>query len=302
MLEEYMRALVGVDIGGSHITSSLIDLSNDCVIQNSRVRNAVNTHGSKEEILSVWTENISAVISHVQHDLSSIRIGIAMPGPFNYQDGISYIQGMNKLESLYKTNIRTALSSSLGIPGENFIFMNDAEAFLFGEANCGSVKGLNKVLGLTLGTGLGSAVYHHGSCLDANLGISSFRDGIVEDYLSTRWFVAKYKILSGNTIKDARAVLEAPKSDRFAVAIFQEFIENLTEFVFRFINLESPQAVVLGGNISRAFPTFSDQLNKNLLNRGTHVPVVASKLWEDAAMIGVACSWNKKTLLNNCIG
>lgn len=300
MLEDNIT-LLGVDIGGSHITSSIVDLSNNCVIRDSRVRHAINTNGSVEEILSIWTENIRTAIRHAQHDPSLVKIGIAMPGPFNYRDGISYITGMNKLESLYQTNILNALSSSLGVPETNIIFRNDAEAFLYGEANCGALNRFKKTLGITLGTGLGSAIYNDGLCLDANLGVSTFREGIVEDYLSTRWFVAKYKMLSGITIKDARPVFEAHESDQFAIAIVHEFIENLTRFLFNFITRENPQAVVLGGNISRAFPQFLDQINTNLIDLGIDVPVVASKLWEDAAMIGMACSWIKKSVLNNSV-
>jgi len=289
MLKKHKESLLGVDIGGSHVTTSLIDMANTCVVPKSYSREKVKDNGVPEEILDVWITCIKRSIDLGGADESNVKIGIAMPGPFDYERGISLITGMNKLESLYKADIRAYLGTKLAIPKENIIFRNDAEAFLHGEAHCGAVKQASIALGITLGTGVGSAIHSAGTTLDANLGISPFKEGIVEDYLSTRWFVSRYTQRSGKEIADAKPVFDsASSSDPVALDIISEFTSNLSEFLYNFSLHERPGAIVLGGHIAKACPLYLDQVNANLVNLGIDAPVVPSALGEDAAMLGMA--------------
>ncbi|GGG98283.1 ROK family protein [Pedobacter zeae] len=289
MLKEHKGSLLGVDIGGSHITASLIDMTEARVVSKSYSREKVKDNGVPEEILDVWINCIKRSIELGGINGSNVKMGIAMPGPFDYERGISLITGMNKLESLYKTDIRTYLSTKLAIPKENIIFRNDAEAFLHGEAHCGAVKRVSTALGITLGTGVGSAIHTAGTTLDANLGISPFKEGIVEDYLSTRWFVSRYRELTGKEIADAKPVFDlAASRDPLALGIVGDFITNLSEFLYNFSIRERPGAIVVGGNIAKAYPLYLDQVNANLVKLGIDVPVVPSALGEDAAMFGMA--------------
>jgi len=109
MKREYV---LGVDIGGSHITAGLIDLVNKSYVANTQVRKRVNSHASSQEIISIWAETIAEANLLMKYD-----VGIAMPGPFDYENGISLIKGFNKYESLYEMSIRELLSDKLKING-----------------------------------------------------------------------------------------------------------------------------------------------------------------------------------------
>src|SRR5690606_19117275 len=77
-----------------------------------------------------------------------------------------------------------------GVNGANIRFINDAAAFLQGEVFAGRQNGYPKVLGITLGTGLGSAVWEKGSnAMDADLWKTPYLESNAEEYLVTRWFV-----------------------------------------------------------------------------------------------------------------
>lgn len=282
--------MLGVDIGGSHITVSNVDLDNQCVISESVIRSQVDTHGSASEILDTWVSAIKKVIGHSRGD--SIKIGVAMPGPFDYENGISLIKGMNKYESLYKQDILSHFSDALGIEKERILFRNDAEAFLHGEAHYGAAKGYQKALGITLGTGLGSAVHLNGFTTDANLGVSAFKEGIAEDYLSTRWFIGRYKEIGSGIIRDAKTIFDNIGTDPTSIPILDEFTTNLSAFLYAFIARESPLVVVIGGNIAKSHRLFLDTTNAKLAKLGCLVPLKVTSLWEDAAMIGAACYWN----------
>ena len=89
----------------------------------------------------------------------------------------------------------------LDISPSGIKFMNDASCFLHGEVFCGAAYKCEEALGFTLGTGLGSAIYKNGIAEDGEMWCSAYKDGIAEDYLSTRWFERRYKELTGKDIK-----------------------------------------------------------------------------------------------------
>src|SRR5690348_4786373 len=92
--------VLGVDIGGSHISLALIDLSSRAILEDFVLRKRVDPHGSAEEILETWCSSISECWH--KFNLLSTRIGFAMPGPFNYATGVCLIKGFNKYESLFE--------------------------------------------------------------------------------------------------------------------------------------------------------------------------------------------------------
>ncbi len=56
-------------------------------------------------------------------------LGISMPGPFDYERGISRITGVNKFESLFALDLKACLLSALAkkhIQINSISFLNDA--------------------------------------------------------------------------------------------------------------------------------------------------------------------------------
>ena len=277
---------IGVDIGGSHITAAHIDATDFKIIKSSMVRERVASMEGADVIIKAWVDALSPLI--ISSDEDTVHIGIAMPGPFDYKKGISLMKGTKKYDSLYEMNVLEILAQKLGIPEDHILFRNDAESFLHGELASGAVAGEKRAVGITLGTGLGSASNCQGTTVDSDRAFIPFKDSIAEEYISTRWFSNRYKELTGKDIKNVESLLES--GDQILIdQIFNEFGENLALFLNDFIAQEQPTVVVIGGNIAKTWDYFIPVVLNHLDNK--EVVLKQSTMWEDAALVGAAYSW-----------
>ena len=80
--------LIGVDIGGSHISAANVKLGEATVSFDDFYEADVDTFGDKVAIISEW----AAVIRKVVGESAYYKLGIAMPGPYDYANGISFIR------------------------------------------------------------------------------------------------------------------------------------------------------------------------------------------------------------------
>jgi glucokinase len=280
---------MGVDIGGTHITAALIDLHNKTIIPSSVKRATVNAAGTADEIIHAW----SACMADAKQDTAIESICLAMPGPFDYEAGISLMRGQDKYESLYELNIKELLAQSLPFSKQAIFMDNDAACFLQGEVFNGVVNAYEKntIIGITLGTGLGSAVYKKAKSQNADRWCWPYKDSIAEDYLSTRWFVQRWNQLTGETIHGVKEITALPTTNENAVAIFTEFADHLSHFLSDFIANDSPAAVVIGGNISKAFDWFGPQLRAKINAQHSSIKIERAVLGEEAQLLGAVSNW-----------
>ncbi|MBB2149310.1 ROK family protein [Pedobacter gandavensis] len=274
---------IGVDIGGSHITAAHVDATTFKVIENTLKRERVAAMDTAEVILKSWLNVLSSLI--IRANGENTKIGIAMPGPFDYEKGISMMQNQEKYDALYGINVKEILAQRLGIPEADIVFINDAEAFLRGELASGAAADKERAIGITLGTGLGSTSNGTGVTVDMNWAFRPFKDSIAEEYISTRWFLKRYKEITGAEVKNVEVLLEvadiAVKNE-----IFEEFSDNLSIFLNDFIAQEKPEVVVIGGNIAKTWDHFIGALTAKIIDKS--VVVRQSEMWEDAALVGAA--------------
>lgn len=284
--------VTGVDIGGSHITAALVDIDTRMVLSDSLVRNPVNPHGTPEEIIASWSETIRQATTFAE--VMPAHIGIAMPGPFDYEEGISLIKGFNKYETLYGLNVKELLAQQLGIRAADIKLKNDAAAFLQGEVFCGAATGYAKAIGITIGTGLGSARTINGDTEACAVNTSPLHGTIAEDYISIRWFMKRYHELTGHYADSVRSLTERAGQDEQAARVFREFSANLAIVLQRFIAEEQPAIVVVGGGIANAFDLFYPALRELLTDTTGDTVIKRSLLGEQAAMIGAASVFGEK--------
>lgn len=281
---------LGIDIGGSHITAALVDLGTRSIIEGSWNRTRINSQGEAAEIIEAWAAVISEVFTKAPAGIK--HIGIGMPGPFDYEQGISLMKGQHKYDALYNLNVKDLLAAKLNIAADQIRFINDAGCFLQGEVFSGAGRNYQRVIGLTLGTGLGSAIYHDGVANDANRWCTPFKDGMAEDYLSTRWFVKRYEEVSGEAVPDVKALVSRIAVDDRIQQLFNEFATNLATFLTGFIQAEQPEAIIIGGNIANAADLFFPLLKEELQKQQIQLPILTASLGEAAALIGAASLWH----------
>lgn len=284
------KYIISADIGGSHITAAVVDLTNKRIIDATRTRLNVDSDGTWAAILGTWANGLKGALKNFDKPVE--LVAMAMPGPFDYKNGISWIRGLGKYEAIYGLNIKQYLATELGIDPENILFRNDAEAFLHGEVFAGAGLGYKKIIGITLGTGLGSAQSSDGITADVNRGSSNFGDTIADDYMSTRWFVRRYRELTGKTVVNVKELALVADTDADVQRVFKEFTSNLVLFLKAFINDERPELLIIGGNIARASKLFLPSLKFQLAAYFDDIDIKIAELGEDSSIMGAAASFD----------
>ena len=117
------KGIVAVDIGGSHITSVMINTVTGEFMTPVQ-EDKIDSKKSLEVIIKGWYNNISTTISKAPHTFSN-QIAIAIPGPFDYQNGIGLRHESDKFAALENVNIRTLLNNKFQ-QDINIHFENDA--------------------------------------------------------------------------------------------------------------------------------------------------------------------------------
>jgi glucokinase len=285
---------IGADIGGSHITTAAIDLVTGKILRETVAGRDVDNQASAASIISTWSEALLESISKTSPERVK-GIGFAMPSPFDYVNGICYIKGVAKYENLYGVNIGEAISRSLGTGSDLLIrFMNDASSFAVGEAVNGRSKNVSRSLAITLGTGFGSAFVADkipivDGPLVPKLGCVfhlPYRDGIADDYFSTRGLVGRYKKATGKDVTGVKQLAQLFHTDSFVQELFIDFGINLGLFLVPWLKKFEAGMLVIGGNISNAYNLFGSHLEATLKEHDCSVESALSELKEDAALLG----------------
>lgn len=281
---------IGADVGGSHISACLFEHSDNVLITDSLVERKVNKNASREEILSEWADVIRNTQKTARQKIKGI--GLAMPGPFDYYNGISLIKGVEKFESLYQVNIREALAEKCSLHPSEIRFINDASAFTIAETHIGEARNFNRCVGITLGTGFGACFSENGKpVLTRNdvppggfLFDKFYGDKIADEIFSTRGLINAYFDKTGIRCDSVLQLALKAEKDPAALKTFIDFGQHLGTFLLPYLSTFHANVLVIGGNISRASHLFSESLHQQL--DGYHIYV--SNHGEKAAMIGAA--------------
>ena len=284
--------VIGVSIGGSHVTASGVNMSEGKILKGTTFSQNLNAQASQEEIIKIWASQINKTIHALRGHLFR-GIAFAMPGAFNYREGIALFKDTNKYEDLFNEKIEALLNPHLLRQHLEFRFINDATAFGMGEAWKGMGRHAQRIICLTLGTGIGSAFIENGLPVvnradvppEGCLWHLPYREERVEDFFSLNWFKSqaeqmKLPILG---VKDL--------ADRFAYSpkvrnIFDEFGDNLAELLAPWIESFGPELLVFGGNVSKSLPFFRSALDQKIRKLGCRPGVVGSRLMDEAAILG----------------
>lgn len=255
---------IAVDIGGSHISSALLNPSNLSLIQASYREQKAAHDLEKNVLLDLWLSHINEKVSgqHIQ------GLGIAIPGAFDYAAGIG-LYDQNKFLSLYQFKLKQYFSENLIQTSQHEIdiqFINDADAFAIGEYWKGAIKESHRALVLTLGTGLGSTFMIHGHCVEHGPGIPQGGklhdkmtvDGLLADQqFSTRGIIALYKEITTESIGQVKDIAdEARLGNAKSLQCFEHFGRLFGQFLRPYILDAQIETLAIGGNIAKAMDLF----------------------------------------------
>lgn len=274
-------AVVALDIGGTHVSAATVDVGSATVFPASHVRAELVFGSCREELLDRICKTTRAAR---RGDIEAV--GVAVPGPFDYARGICLLE--HKLEALHGVDLRIELAAALALPPENVRFVNDAEAFLLGEWWAGAARGHDRVVGVTIGTGLGSAFLERGAIVRSGSRVPpegalyrlSFHGGPVEERISRRAILARY---GENGVDVAEIAQRAHDGERRAREVFDAVSADLADFLRPWLGAFEPSCLVVGGSIARSWDLLQSGLGS------LEGPVLSpAALIDDAPLLGAA--------------
>jgi glucokinase len=277
------------DVGGSHISAAV------CRRQGYALGTVVRANLPEEQTSEAFIEMLHSLGVKAMEGVAVEGAEFAMPGPFDYEKGISWMT--HKMPYLYGVNVSEGLAARFGWKPEQVRFLNDAAAYLLGEVGAGAAQGVKRVVCFTLGTGVGSGFAVDGRVVTEGNGVPPggeiwnvpYESGIVEDKISTRALKHAYAERKGQEREVASIAHYAIGGDPDAVAVFHEFGKTLGVAIKRLLADFAPDVVVLGGGISRSAPLFLDAVTEEL--KETQIEVRVAMLGDNAPLAGAGVAW-----------
>lgn len=284
--------VLALDVGGTFVKSGLVSADGN-VADAPPV--PVDACGPAISVIGTFAEVIRTGLRAADGRVA--RIGVAMPGPFDYDRGVSLMT--RKFGAISGLELVAALRGALPELAEISVrFRHDANAFLAGEMWLGAAQGAGRVIGVTLGTGIGVSCCLDGVFLTNRLGSPSadvsvwsrpYKGGVVEDFISTAGLVARYRCEQPDypAERGVKGIAEAAKrGDAGAVRLFQVLGEDLGAVLLPLCERFDPEQIVFGGQIAKDFDLFGPALKAALARAGRKQSVTMGRLGTHAALLG----------------
>jgi glucokinase len=233
---------IGVDLGGTKVKAGIE--KNGCIIHQKTI------FLQQKDSLSATLSQLIDLIKPLTH-YSATSIGIGVPSVVDTERGIVY--NVANIPSWEKVALRDILEEEFNLP----VFVNnDVNCFTLGEHRFGVAKNYNSVVGMTIGTGLGSGIiidnqlYIGNNCGAGEIGMLPYRDHNFEYYACSNFF----DVVHGTSALEAsRAALAG---DKKAIGLWSEFGVHIGCAIKAVMYVFDPEAIILGGSISKAYPLF----------------------------------------------
>jgi predicted NBD/HSP70 family sugar kinase len=280
--------VIALDVGGTSVKSALVAPGGHVIGKPSIT--SIDSSGEAESILGTFAQIISTLLGQAQAS-NVIGVALGFPGPFDYAAGICLIKGVEKYGALYGVNMREAIRARLDLGDLSILFRNDAEAAVVGEARYGAGRDYRRLIGVTLGTGCGSAFLVDGVPVTSGPGVPPngwlypmlFHGLRADDVFSRRGLEVRLRSagVTQRNVKDAAAAARA--GDAAAHQVFEAFGADLGTFLNSFAVAFAAEAVLVLGRIAGAIDLFGPPLRQAL-----SVPALPGERGPDAALLGAA--------------
>jgi len=241
---------IGVDLGGTNIRAGIIE---DGVI--TEVKQIFLT--DKESLQKTLSQLIAIITSLIRPEVKGIGIGV--PSVVDIENGIVF--DVVNIPSWQRVELKKILEAEFKIP----VFVNnDVNCFALGEHRYGQAKSFSSFVALALGTGLGAGIiindtlYSGNNCGAGEIGSLPYLDKNLEFYTSSTFFES----IHSTTALEAHD--SAVRGEKDAIKIWNEYGLHLGNVMKAVAYTYDPEAIVLGGSISKAYTFFEDSMKKSL--------------------------------------
>lgn len=306
---------VGSDLGGTNIATALVNEKGEIIEKDKRPTEAA--YGPEHVIF-----NMIEAIKRVARDVGMenvVGIGLGIPGLVDIEKGLSIFAG-----NLSWENIPVMEKFEQEFPKMPLFMDNDVRVATLGEKYFGAGRGVDNLILITLGTGVGSGIIingklYRGTTYSAGeIGhITIFSDGLycncgnrgclevyasapgiarrARDYIRAGHFTVMAGMVGNDISKITAEVVSkaCDMGDRLAMTVMEETAEILGIGIANYIDIINPEMVIIGGGVSLAGDKLFEPLRKTvrrrtMRNAGEKVRIVPAELKDESGMVGAA--------------
>ncbi len=281
---------IGVDLGGTNMRIAAVD-AEGTMLEN--VSTGTQVSRPRAEVIREMCDAIRGMVAKYRQNRNWVGAGIGVPGIIDKRTGL--LRESANLPGWHEYPVREEIERELGAP---VILENDANAAALGENWLGAAAGMDDMLMITLGTGVGGGIvlrqqiWHGMTGMAGELGHVTIdpngpqcgcgNRGCVEQYASATAIarMAKEAVTSGKApelskIASGRAVSArhvysmAVRGYEPAQEIFRQVGWALGILMADLVNAFNLHMYVVGGGVSAAWDMFSPALFSEVTKRST---------------------------------
>lgn len=305
---------IGIDFGGTSVKTGVV--YGDSVID-SAPPIATQDFEGPEPLLDALVRTIEDLRN--RHP-SIAAVGIGVPGFVNFEYGI--VANLTNVPGWQNYRLKSMLEQRVDLP---ITVDNDANCMAYAEWKRGSGLGINDLIAITLGTGVGGGVVTNGQLVRGcqygagEVGQMSIdwqgtsghygNLGALEEYIGNQQISAraielyrKVDISKGiNDVTPALLSKAAHAGDEIALQLWDEVARRLACALMNCCWLLNPRAIIIGGGVARAGEVLFQPLTNHLFSQLSgpfkdHLMIVPAKFGNEAGIIGAS------TLALDCAG
>lgn len=236
--------VLGLDIGGSGCKAAIVDISKGEFLT-ERFRLETPQPSTPKAV----AQTVKSIIEHFNW---KGKVGVGFPAIM--KNGVAH-SAANIHKEWYATNVEKILAEAINLPVKA---TNDADAAGIAALRFGAGKGQKGiVLFLTIGTGIGSALFLNGRLLpNSEFGHLFFKNIVVEKYVA-------------NSIRKTQELSYKEWGNRW-----NEYLKHLERVI-------NPDLIILGGGGGKKFDRFAEFIT-------VETKVIPATLKNNAGIIGAA--------------
>lgn len=300
------KQAIGIDFGGTTVKVG--------VVQGPQVLDKAPPIATPEYTsAAALIDDIARTVRALQANFPEIAaVGAGMPGFVDFPTG--RVHNLTNVEGWKNILLKKELEDRLQLPAT---IDNDANAMAYAEWKVGAGKGMNHLVALTLGTGVGGGLVIDGklargaNSVGSELGHVSINykgrtgpygnHGGLEEYIGNNEIVARARELyreAGHRLSlddcSPKTLAEsAEKGDPIALLVWDGIAEKLACALTSTVFLLNPEAIIIGGGVSKAGDLLFVPLKEKLFSQigepfREHLQLLPAHFGNEAGMLGAA--------------
>lgn len=296
------KYVVGVDVGGTNVELGLVDPRGNII---SRLSFATRDFSATPRTLTTAICEAAGALLRKEHVVKAKveGVGVGLPGLVDVQKGV--VRLLPNIPGWKDVLLQKDMEKRLGLRVQ---VENDVNMITLGEWQYGAGRGFSDLVVMTLGTGVGAglvlagALYRGPGFAAGEIGHAPFSEkgpacgcggwGCFERYVGNK----ELQHLAAGIFRKKAVTLEevyakATEGNRKALGFWDMVGQRVGNGLVGAVNLLNPEAVVIGGGVSRSFSFFEPAITRTLRRRamrtqGEMARIIKAELDNDAGIIG----------------